>query len=75
MINNVETLWLRATHSRAGTMARNGFDQSVPNRRRDLSFLACRGIPISLGIYEEPFGITLDYAINTLGGGVKGGKF
>ena len=27
------------------------------------------------GVYEEELGITLDYAINTLGGGMKGGRF
>jgi NADH-quinone oxidoreductase subunit F len=27
------------------------------------------------GVYEDELGITLDYAINTLGGGMKGGKF
>jgi len=27
------------------------------------------------GVYEDELGITLDYAINTLGGGMKGGKY
>ena len=73
VINNVETLCLRSADHRE--RRRRGSRRWARHRSPGPKLYGMSGHVNKPGVYEDELGITLDYAINKLAGGMKGGKY